>query len=134
VLRCNGLCDPEHREVAAVQRYKFQGLLTVDPPPQSRAQGGPGGHPASRPAFLPTGVLQRMVVSGEHCETHAARIFSALVTTSPDAAAAQDRNHVMVTISLFCNDPADYFKAGADFTLWQGHDVGHGVVTRRLFV
>ena len=116
-----------------MQRYKFQGLLTVDPPPQSRAPCGPGGHPASRPAFLPTGVLQRMVVTGEHRETHAARIFSALVTTSPDGAAVQDGNHVIVTISLFGNDPADYFKAGADFALWQGRDVGHGVVTRRLF-
>jgi hypothetical protein len=71
--------NPGHREVAAVQRYKFQGLLTVDPPPQ-------------------------------------------------------DGNHVIVTISLFCNDPSSYFKAGADFARWQGRDVGHGVVTRRLFV
>jgi len=120
--------------VTAVQRYKFQGLLTVDPPPQSRAQGGPGDRPAPRPAFLPTGVLQRMVVSGEHCETHATRIFSALVTTSADGAAAQDANHVIVTISLFCNDPSDYFKAGAGFALWQGREVGHGVVTHRLYV
>ena len=74
-----------------------------------------------------------MVVSGEHRETHATRIFSALVATSADAAAVQDGNHVIVTISLFCNDPGDYFRAGADFTLWQGRDVGHGVVTRRLF-
>jgi hypothetical protein len=118
--------------VVAVQRYKFQGLLTVDPP-QSRAQDGPGGNPASRPAFLPTGVLQRMVVSGEHCETHAPRIFSALVTTSADGAAVQDGNHVIVTISLFANDPSDYFRAGADFALWQGREVGHGVVTRRLY-
>ena len=117
-----------------MQRYKFQGLLTVDPPPQRRAQGGPGGHPAPRPAFLPTGVLQRMVVSGEHRETHATRIFSAQVATSPDGAAVQDGNHVIVTISLFCNDPGDYFRAGAGFALWQGRDVGHGVVTRRLFV
>ena len=117
-----------------MQRYKFQGLLTVDPPPRNGAQGGPGGTPAPRPAFLPTGVLQRMVVSGEHRETHARRIFSALVATSPDGAAVQDGSHVIVTISLFCDDPGDYFRAGDDFALWQGHDVGHGVVTRRLFV
>ena len=117
-----------------MQRYKFQGLLTVDPPSPNRAEGGPGGPPAPRPAFLPTGVLQRMVVCGEHCETHATRIFSALVTTSADGAAVQDSQHVIVTISLLGNDPADYFKAGADFALWQGRDVGHGVVTRRLFV
>jgi hypothetical protein len=134
VLRCNSWLYPEHREVVAVQRYKFQGLLTVDPPPQHRAQGGTGGHPAPRPAFLPTGVLQRMVVSGEHRETHATRIFSALVATSADGAAVQDGNHVIVTISLFCNDPGDYFRAGAEFALWQGRDVGHGVVTHRLFV
>lgn len=117
-----------------MQRYKFQGLLTIDPPSQPRAQAGPGGHPAPRPPFLPTGVLQRMVVSGEHRETHATRIFSALVATSADGAAVQDGNHVIVTISLFGNDPGDYFRAGADFALWQGRDVGHGVVTRRLFV
>jgi len=75
-----------------------------------------------------------MVVSGEHRETHATRIFSALVTTSADGAAVQDGNHVIVTISLLGNDPSDYFEAGADFALWQGRDVGHGVVTRRLFV
>jgi hypothetical protein len=30
--------NPGHREVAAVQRYKFQGLLTVDPPPEPHIQ------------------------------------------------------------------------------------------------
>jgi hypothetical protein len=119
--------------VVAVQRYKFQGLLTVDPPPRDWPPGGPGGRPASRPAFLPTGVLQRMVVSGEHPETHATRIFSALVATSADGPAVQDSTHVIVTISLFGDGLAGFFRAGSDFALWQGRDVGHGVVTRRLF-
>jgi hypothetical protein len=28
----------------------------------------------------------------------------------------------------------DYFAVGAQFSLWLGGDVGHGVLTRRLFV
>lgn len=116
-----------------MQRYKFQGLLTVDPL-RGQAPRGPGGLPAPRAAFPPAGVMQRMVVSGEHRETHMTRIFSALVSASADGAAVQDGSHVVVTISLMGEDPGDYFTAGADFGLWQGHDIGRGVVTRRLFI
>ena len=39
-----------------------------------------------------------------------------------------------MTVTLSCPDPREYFEIGDHFALWLGGDVGHGVVTRRLFV
>jgi hypothetical protein len=41
---------------------------------------------------------------------------------------------VLVTVRLAGDDVADYFRIGGRFRVWLGSDVGHGVVTRRLFV
>jgi hypothetical protein len=32
------------------------------------------------------------------------------------------------------DDPREYFEIGDSFAFWLGHDLGRGVVTRRLFV
>jgi hypothetical protein len=105
-----------------VQRYKFQGLLTLCP----AANGGP--------AAAPPGQLRRVVVRGQHHQTHGSRIFSALVTNNGDGSSWLNSDHAIVTVVLVGEDPGDYFHVGDHFALWQGSDVGHGVVTRRLFI
>jgi len=30
------------------------------------------------------------------------------------------------------NDVPDYLDAGDSFALWRGHNIGHGVISRRL--
>jgi hypothetical protein len=39
-----------------------------------------------------------------------------------------------MTVTLARADPSECFGIGDHFALWLGGDIGHGVVTRRLFV
>jgi hypothetical protein len=103
-----------------MKRYKFQALVTLDPP-------------AARVAVQP-GQTRRMVVRGQHHDTHGSQMFSALVTQAGDDSPRRDDDHVIMTIALTCPAPAEYFEVGDHFALWLGGDIGHGVVTRRLFV
>jgi hypothetical protein len=102
-----------------MKRYKFQALVTLDPP-----AAGAAVHP---------GQTRRMVVRGEHHDTHDSQVFSALVTPGEDSPGLDD-HHVIMTVSLAAPDPSEYFEIGDHFALWLGGDIGHGVVTRRLFV
>jgi hypothetical protein len=101
-----------------MQRFKFQALATLDP-------AGPGELPAGQP--------MRMVVRGRHHDTHDAQMFSALVTNN-DLALLPGDQHLVVTLNLIGEHLGEYFDVGDGFALWQGSDVGYGVITRRLFV
>lgn len=103
-----------------MKRYKYQALVALLP----QNDGGPESP-------LP-GPTCRMVVRACHRETHQSKIFSALVSTSDDL--IPESSHIIATVTVLGDDARDYLAAGDDFTLWCGHDVGHGVVTRRVFV
>jgi hypothetical protein len=104
-----------------VKRYKFQALVTLDRPQQ-------GGAP------LPIGRMQRFVLRGEHHQTHDSQVFSALVSNNGEDSIPMAADHVVVTVMLIGDEPREYFSVGDHFALWRGRDVGHGVVTRRVFV
>jgi hypothetical protein len=40
----------------------------------------------------------------------------------------------MVTLRVIGDDVSDYLEIGSHFSLWSGHDLGRGVVTRRLLL
>lgn len=103
-----------------MKRYKYQALVKLLP----QEDGG-------RAAILP-GPTCRMVVRAQNHETHATRLFSALVSSSTDQ--LQRDSHVIVTVTVLGDDAGDYLAAGEDFALWRGHDIGRGVVTRRVFI
>ena len=103
-----------------MKRYKCQALVTLDPP--------------SGRAALQPGQTRRMVVRGQHHGTHGSQPFSALVTPAGDDSPRRDDDHVIMTVALACPEPSEYFEVGDHFALWLGGDIGHGVVTRRLFV
>lgn len=103
-----------------MKRYKYQALVRL------LAQQESGCAPA-----LP-GPACRMVVRARHHETHAGKLFSALVAASNDRVPGD--SHVIVTVTVLGDDARDYLAAGEEFTLWRGGDVGRGVVTRRIFV
>jgi hypothetical protein len=103
-----------------MKRYKYQALVRLFAARES------GCVPA-----LP-GPACRMVVRARHHETHAGKLFSALVAASSDR--MPGGGCVIVTVTVLGDDARDYLAAGAEFTLWRGGDIGHGVVTRRVFV
>ena len=104
-----------------MKRYKFQALVTLGPPAAGAA--------AVRP-----GQTRRMVLRGQHHDTHGSHMFSALVSDAGESPPRRADDHVIMTIALACDDPGEYFDIGDHFALWLGGDVGHGIVTRRLFV
>jgi hypothetical protein len=106
--------------VIVMKRYKFQALVTLDP-----SAAGADIHP---------GQMRRMVVRGQHHETHDSQVFSALVTDVGEASAWRDDDHVTMTIAVACPHPRDYFDVGDQFALWLGGDIGHGIVTGRAFL
>jgi len=104
-----------------VKRYKFRALLTLDRQPDGETP-------------IPVGRVQRFVLRSKHHETHDSQIFSALVTNYGEDSLPMTPGHLMVTVTLMGDEPRQYFDIGDHFALWRGHDVGSGVVTRRLFI
>ncbi|HUK70484.1 MAG TPA: hypothetical protein VLW50_17290 [Streptosporangiaceae bacterium] len=104
-----------------MKRYKFQALLTSNP-------SGNDGRPLMAP-----GQMRRMVIRGEHHETHSRRFFSALVAHNGDSPHWLADRRAIVTIALVGDDPRDYFDIGDQFALWLGSDIGRGIVSRRLY-
>ena len=105
-----------------MKRYKFQALVTF-------------GQPANDgPAAVPPGQMRRMVVRGQHHQTHASQFFAALVTDNGEDPPWLGDDYVIMTIALVGDDPREYFDIGDHFALWLGSDIGRGVVTRRLFI
>jgi hypothetical protein len=103
-----------------MKAYKYQALVSLAPKAVGRLEA------------LPRGSACRMVIRGCHHETGASRFFNALVTTSADTVPGP--SHTVLVMTVVGDDAGDYLGAGMDFALWRGHDIGHGVVTRRLFV
>jgi len=91
-----------------MKRYKYQTLVKLAP----RLDGG-------APPALP-GPTCRMVVRAHHRETHAPKMFSALLTSA--------------TVIVLGDDAGDYLAPGERFVLWRGHDLGSGVVVNRIFI
>jgi hypothetical protein len=106
--------------VAGMQRYKFQALVTpyADDDGDARAKLSSGSH--------------RMVLRAENSETHRHQVFSALVDSEDDGPFQAGSKQIMVTLRVVGDDISDYLAIGSHFSLWSGHDIGRGVVTRRL--
>lgn len=106
-----------------VKSYKYRALVKVDPP-------GPGR--STSPALPETG--GRFVVRAHHHDTHRSKIFSALITAPADEPLHAADHSIQLTMTVLGDDACDYLEAGDTFALWRGHDVGHGVISRRLFL
>jgi hypothetical protein len=104
-----------------VKRYKFQALVTLGRPHD--------GDPAVR-----GDQTQRLVVRGQRHVTGASQFFCALATRSGEDWRWSDDDHMIMTIVLNADEPREYFEVGDSFTVWRGHDLGRGIVTRRLFI
>ncbi len=105
-----------------MQRYKFQALVTpfADDDDDARSKLSSGSH--------------RMVLRAENSQTHRSQVFSALVDGEDEGPFRAGSPQVMVTLRVIGDDIADYLGIGSRFSLWLGHDVGRGVVTRRLLL
>jgi hypothetical protein len=74
-----------------------------------------------------------MALRGRNDETGHSQMFTALVSCEDEAPFRAHGHQMLVTLRLAGDDITDYLHSGGYFDLWLGGDVGHGVVTRRLF-
>ncbi len=102
-----------------MKRYKFQAMVTPanDDDGEARAK-------LSSPSC-------RMVLRAENSETRRSQVFSALVDPE-EGSFRPGKPAILVTLRVIGDDIADYLEVGTHFSLWQGIDVGQGVITRRL--
>lgn len=105
-----------------MKRYKFQVLVTM------------GDNRDGVADVMLDSAPHRMVLRGHSNETRHSQIFSALVSCDDEVPFGPHGRQRLVTLRLADDDIADYLESGNHFELWLGGDVGHGVVTRRLFV
>jgi len=101
-------------------RFKFAAVVTLDAAGRSRGQylsGVPG-----------------LMVRAPSCQLPARRqYFPAVVYTDDDRPLRPGDKGVHVAMSVPDDDAASFFQSGQHFTLWDGADIGHGTVARRLF-
>ncbi len=102
------------------RRYTFQAVVTIPAAADGAGALGPDWH----------GVIRAGTGAGR-----SGGLFSALVSRweQHDGESAGSARAV-ATIVAFGPEPADCLPAGEPFVLWRGQEVGHGVVTRRVFV
>src|SRR5262249_16099299 len=108
--------------VASMQRFKYQAMVT----PFADDDGGAR-------SMLSSGT-HRMVLRAENSETHRTEVFSALVDGGEGEALRAGSPPIMVTLWVIGDDVSAYFDIGSHFSHWSGHDLGRGVVTRRLHI
>lgn len=112
---------PVRRAAAGTwHRFKFAAVVTLD------AAGRPGGQ-------YPSGV-PGLMVRAPSCQPPARyQYFPAVVYTDDARPLRPGDKGVRVVMSVPDDDAAGFFQAGQRFALWDGADVGHGTVARRVF-
>jgi hypothetical protein len=55
------------------------------------------------------------------------------VLTRDDEQPLSPGDHAIVTVTLVDDEAPAFFAPGQHFTVWQGADVGQGIVSRRVF-
>jgi hypothetical protein len=105
--------------VGKVKQYKYSALVRLNPPSDVSAE----------PELPVAG--GRVVVRARHHDTRISKIFSALVSNAQDHTARANRS-IQLTLTVLGDDACDYLDAGDSFTLWRGHDIAQGVISRRL--
>lgn len=109
------------REHPGARPYKYQALVTLNQP-------GEGGLNAEPPLHV-----RHLTVRARNPSTGHTAIFSALVSAADGSLLSPGDVGVIATMVVLGDDVPDYLVSGAQFELLSGSQVGHGVVSRRMF-
>jgi len=118
--------DSHSWQVIAVRRARFRAIITLDPagPPASVL------HPPAQQYLNHTRslVVRTYPRQGDRCT----RYFPAEICWDTEQP-LHPGDHAIVTITV-TDDQADaHLGAGQQFALWSGGDVGHGILTRKVY-
>jgi hypothetical protein len=104
-----------------MHQYKYRALVKL----------GQSADDSRDPDIAETG--GRVVVRAHHHETHRSKIFPALINGTPGQPPLAAEHRTQLTMTVVGDDARDYLEPGDTFVLWRGHDIGQGVISRRLF-
>jgi len=105
-----------------VTGYKYRALITLDGP-------GPGRN--AKP-YAP-GTHKLMVRCGRLAQPTTVRCFPAAIYRADEQPVSPGDADVIVTIEVSDDEAGEFLSPGQHFTLWNGQDIGHGVISRRVF-
>lgn len=102
-------------------QFRFRALVTLD----GTAPATPGKQHQRDPGKVVVYASHRALP--DYC-----RYFPAVMSRD-EARPLGPGDHAVVTITTTDAEAADFFAAGQHFTMWAGNDIGHGIVSRRVF-
>lgn len=105
-----------------VKLYKFRALINID-----------GTEPERPPRPYPSGTHSLMVRCSRLGEPAEQRYFPAIIYRADEGSLNPGDKGVVVTIEIADDVACDFLGPGQGVTLWNGRDMGHGVVSRRVF-
>lgn len=106
-------------------RFKFAASVTMDPRPTD-------GPARGRKREYPSGVPGLLVRAPSWQRPSLQQYFPALFFTDDKSPLRPGDKRVRAVVEVPDDDASGFFQAGQRFTLWDGADVGHGTVSRRI--
>ena len=104
-----------------MKQFRFRALVTFD----SVVRGCPARQYSS-------GTRALMVHTRRPGETGGHLFFPAVITRD-DEKPLQPGTHTVVTITLTSDGAEAPLEAGQHFAVWNGDDMGHGIISRQVF-
>ena len=104
-----------------MKQYKYRALVKLDS----------AGGSIVEPPLPATG--GRVVVRAHHHDTHQDKMFCGLVNAVHGEPLRPADHSIQMTVTVTGDDAGDYLEPGDSFVLWRGHEIGQGVISRRLF-
>ncbi len=108
-------------EVGEVQAFRFRALVALR---------GEGPGQAGQQYISPTHAL--MLCAARLIQPSQQRFFSAKIAWD-DQQPLKPGDRAVVTITLTDEDAEMFFAAGQRFTVWNGHEIGYGTISRQIF-
>ena len=104
-----------------MKQFMFRALVTLD-----------AGASSASAMQYPSGTHSVMVHAYATGQPALHRYFPAVFSRDDDKPLTPG-DHALVTITLSDDEAGQYFAPGRQFTMWDGHDIGRGVISRRVF-
>lgn len=105
-----------------MRQYKYRAVVSLD--------GAAGNAPAKE---YPSGTHAVMIRCSNSATPAQRRCFPAAIYRPDDRPLAPGEAGVVVTIEVADDRASAFLGPGRQVTLWNGHDIGHGVISRRVF-
>lgn len=111
----------QQERAADVKLVRFRALLTLDPAGSQ-----------DQPAQYPSGTHALMVRFAGSSTAGARPCFPAAIYRVDEQPLRRGDASVVVTLEIAGDDGCAQLGAGQRFTVWNGADIGHGVISRRV--